>query len=218
MFTSEKLQKISESCLNTVQQLDLVDPVDLDDFKETSEKTLMTEVLGLVPSSRRLNLLLDMVKKELLTQDDVQAEVELAPQEDCDHVDKVHDTKFLADMADRLIDTLPKFVETHAALRQDYLQYQKSLAQQTEYYALYRAEVETMLGQMQQKLGESQQLSQDHQGMLMQVGEAEKAAREKQDKDFQANLKKREELVAEVALFCDSVGIAKMKQRISELE
>jgi hypothetical protein len=132
-------------------------------------------------------------------------------------VDKVHDAKFLADMADRLIDTLPKFVKTQAALRHDYLQYQKSLAQQTEYYALYRAEVGTMLEQMQQKLGESQQLNQDHQGMLIQVSEAEKATREKLDKDLQTNLKKRDELLAEVALVCDSAGVAKMKQKISEL-
>ena len=124
MFTSEKLQKISESCQNTAQQLDLVDPVDLDDFKETSAMDLMAGVLGLVPSSRRLHLLLDLVKKELVTLDHAQAGVELAPQEDCDHVDRVHDAKCLADMADRLIDTLPKFVKTQAALRHDYLQYQ----------------------------------------------------------------------------------------------
>ena len=46
------------------------------------------------------------------------------------------------------------------------MQYQKDVASHAQYYALYRAEVEQMLEQMESRLGASQQLNQDQAGLL----------------------------------------------------
>ena len=91
MFTLEKPQKISETCHKIGQQLDVVDPDDFDDFKETSANDLLNTVLDLVSPSCRLQLSLDQVKKALVTpaQDHLLAEIEQDSQfeVDCDHVD-----------------------------------------------------------------------------------------------------------------------------------